>query len=464
LNDQPITRFCAIAYSLPVGGVAFLLLPAGVVLQDIYPQYYGLRFAAIASAFFWSSMAVALINPILGVLSDWYKARVGGRKSWTIAGFMMFVISSHCLLAPLQPVTAAYFAVCLAATQIFWIAFDVPHLAWGAELAYGYDMRTRLFSIRNCVVTVGGSCFYVLPLLPIFDSSAITPQTLKYAAVIGLLYFLPAAFCAVRFVPETKPSARAEAWSIRHDLKLILCNKPFIIFTLASVFQAFGEGMWMALMSVIFDYYYKIGSKFAAMYLSGSIVAAVGFPIFVKASASIGKKGSFAILQLAFIALISAGFFISPGPYAYIPLTGILIGVSAIVIFNTAITQAILADIADYGLWKFGRAQAGGYYAVLYFFEFLIGGLGAPLGLTILDRFGFSPHGITDMAAAKIAVGLAFFLIPAIMTGVALVFIWKIPICAHRAAAIRRRIALRSKYPRLSHGATLAPIPTAELG
>lgn len=432
-----------------------MLLPAGIVLQDIYPKYYGLRFAAIASAFFWSSIAIALINPILGVLSDWYKARVGGRKSWTIVGFTLFVISSYCLLVPVRPMTATYFAVCLAATQIFWIVFDVPHLAWGSELVHDYDMRTRLFSLRNCVVTLGGACFYVLPLLPIFDSSDITPLTLKYAAVIGSLYFFPAAFFAVGLVPDTKPSPRVEAWSIRHDLKLILSNRPFIIFMLASVFQAFGEGMWMALVSVIFDYYYKIGSKFSAMYLSGSIVAAVGFPIFVKASTRIGKKGSFAILQLTFIALITAGSLISPGRYAYIPLTGILMGVSSILIFNTAITQAILADIADYGLWKSGRAQAGGYYAVLYFFEFLIGGLGAPLGLAILDRFGFSPHGITDMRAAKIAVDLAFFLVPSIMTVIALAFIWRIPICAHRAAVIRRRIALRSKYPKLVHDVTL---------
>jgi len=225
-SDQPPSFATTLTYCLPVGGVAFLLLPSGIILQDIYPKYYDLRFSAIASAFLWSSIAVALINPILGVLSDWYKARVGGRKSWTIVGFILFVISSYCLFVPVQPMTATYFAVCLVSTQIFWIAFDVPHLAWGAELVHDYDMRTRLFSLRNCMVTVGGCCFYVLPLLPIFDSSDITPQTLRCAAVIGSLYLLPAAFCAARFVPDTKPSARVEAWSIRDDFKFILSNKP----------------------------------------------------------------------------------------------------------------------------------------------------------------------------------------------------------------------------------------------
>lgn len=446
-SNQHLSFTRTLAYCLPVGGVAFLLLPSGVILQDLYPKYYGLSFTTIASAFLICQVAIAIANPAIGVLSDKHWENGGSRKSWVIAGFVLVCISGYKLLVPPEKLTGLYFTLWLLLMRLSWAVFDAPHLAWGAELTQDYDGRTRLFGIRNWIVTIGSGCFYVLPLLPIFTTQEITTQTLKCAAVIGLLYLVPVAYCAIRFVPEGTHHKSVVKPRIWEDLKTIFSNKPFLILIAAVIFTGIGQDMWMTLDFIVYDHYYGLAKDFSLMNLLATLLTAAGFPFFIRASERMGKKNSLAVLQLIFIALITARVFVQPGRHAFLPLQVILTGVQMVMIFSCGVIQALLADTVDYGLWRFGRGQGASYYAIYYFLVFALGGFGGPVGLTIIDHLGFSPHGITNINDARVAIAITFFLIPLVLTGLALVFIWRIPICARRAAIIRRRIEFRSKTP-----------------
>jgi GPH family glycoside/pentoside/hexuronide:cation symporter len=434
-----------LAYCLPVGGVAFMLLPSGTILQDLYPKYYGLDFTTIAFAYWICQISFALVNPVIGVLSDKHRENGGGRKSWVITGFVLVFVSGYQLFVPPENLTGLYFTFWLVLMTLSWGIFDVPHLAWGAELTRDYRGRTRLFGIRNWIVTVGSGCFYVLPLLPIFRTQEITTHVLKCAAIIGLLYLLPVAYCALRFVPEGGHRRSTVKHRVWEDLRTIVSNKPFLILIGAVILIQIGQGMWITLDFIVYDHYYNLANDFSKMNLLATLVTAAGFPFFIRASEQMGKKNSLALLQLVFIALITARVFVPPGGHAFLPLLVILAGIQMVTIFSCGIIQALMADTVDYGLWRFGRGQSGSYYAVYYFLSFVIGGFGGPVGLMIIDRLGFSPHGITNINDARIAITITFFLIPLVLTGLALVFIWRLPICARRAAIIRRRIEVRSK-------------------
>jgi glycoside/pentoside/hexuronide:cation symporter, GPH family len=440
-----------LAYSLPVGGVAFLLLPSGTVLQDIYPKYYGLNFAAIGTAYFICNILVAVLNPVVGMVSDRLGERGITHRVCALIGFALFVYCSYRLFTPPRNVDAGTFTFWLICMRLSWMVFDAPHLAWGADLANSYEARIQLFGIRNGIVSVGAACFYALPLLPAFSTHDFTPETLRLAAVIGLIYSVPAIGSAICFVPGARLPCSPLATSVdtsstRKDVRAILSNKPFLILVCGSVCLGMGEDMWMTLSTVIFDYYYGLAHRFSMMYLCGTVLAALSVPLLIRLSTRWGKKRMFIILNCGFLVLITIRTFVRPGPSAVIPLSIVLTGVFAVLIFKTILIQALLADVADYGRWKFGKAQEATYFAAFYFFNFVLGSAGGPIGLVIVDRMGFAPHGISNMAEAKMAIELVFYIIPAFMTAIGLAFVWKIPICARRAAAIRSRIERRARW------------------
>jgi Na+/melibiose symporter-like transporter len=113
--------------------------------------------------------------------------------------------------------------------------------------------------------------------------------------------------------------------------------------------------------------------------------------------------------------------------------------------FNNSIINAALADAADYGVWKFRHSQAASYYAIAYLFTLLADSVAGPSGLALISHMGFASQGIVDHESATLAVRTVFILMPVLLTGAAMLLLWRIPLSARRAKAIRRRIQSRDK-------------------
>lgn len=442
---QRVGFMTTILYCLPVGGIAFLLVPSVLSLQAVYPKYYGLSYSTIATGLLLCQIASAIASPVFGILSDRWREQGGSRRGWVIVGFVLYVVSNYYLLVPPQELTAVYFTFWIVMTRIWWAMFDTSHLGWGIELASACQDRIRIFTARACVCVLGASMFYILPLLPYSVSTDVSPDTLKCAAYVGLLLIPPVLFCCWKLIPDGVHYKAAQAPRVVESVKYIVSNRPFVILVVAVIFTCSAEGMWLTLASVMFDQYYGMVGEFPIVYLIGSLLAAVCLPTMVGFTQLLGKKKAFASLVVAFMAFITLGICARPGHGASILMAAALIGVVMVCNFNGSIISALLADVVDYGLWKFGQGQGAAHFSVYYLLVLIFGGLGGPAGLAIIERSGFSPRGVIDAEKARIAVEIAFFTCPIILSVVALVFIWQIPICARRAAVIRKRIEARGR-------------------
>lgn len=178
LDGSEVSLRTALAYSLSVGGVAFALSALGP-LQDIYARYYGLEFPQMAIASGVASFVSAIANPIVGVLADRYCPGRVSRKCWVLVAFTLLILTEHPLLCPPSQVSTTYLTCWLTLAILCWVLFDAPHLAWGERLAPSYDSRTRTFAVRSLTCSVGSLVFYALPLLPIFRTTDLTPETLR---------------------------------------------------------------------------------------------------------------------------------------------------------------------------------------------------------------------------------------------------------------------------------------------
>ena len=131
-------------YALPTVVVAFLIGPVAII-QGIYAKYFGLSLTTIASVLLIARLFDAVTDPLIGYFSDHYYARTGSRKKIICTGAVLFIISAYFLYvphgigssAPYDPISTACFLTWFLIFYLGWTMFEIPHLAWGSELAVG---------------------------------------------------------------------------------------------------------------------------------------------------------------------------------------------------------------------------------------------------------------------------------------------------------------------------------------
>jgi GPH family glycoside/pentoside/hexuronide:cation symporter len=334
----------------------------------------------------------------------------------------------------------------LTVVMLCWVFFDAPHLAWGEHIAESYDSRTRTFAVRSFICNIGALIFYALPLLPIFPTRDVNLDTLRCAQTLSYILWAPIVYVTLRYVPNANGPTVSRHESIVGSLRLVMSNRPFRLLLGITVLRTIAEAMWGSVAYLAFDYYYGLGSKLAMMYFVSLLISAVSASPLTRMTAAMGKRRTLLVLQGMFIGLVAVPIVIQPNwEFTYVVLLGVLAAVLVICFCNGVVTNAILADTIDYGRWKHGTSQAAGYFAVLAFFGQIAGGVGGSFALGIMGHMGFSAKGVTNMTEARHGLQVVFFLLPVLITVLTLAFVAKLPICARRAALIRRRIEFRAK-------------------
>ena len=159
------------AYALPVFGVHFLIGPL-TIIQGIYAKYFGLALTAVAMVLLISKLFDAVTDPIIGYLSDRYHAHTGSRKLFVICGSLLFIVAGYFLFVPggfdtwetHSHVTTGYFLVWFLVFYLAFTLFEIPHLAWGNELAASSQEKTVIYSWRTLGVSLGSLLFFAIPL------------------------------------------------------------------------------------------------------------------------------------------------------------------------------------------------------------------------------------------------------------------------------------------------------------
>ena len=314
-SDNQLSSAQAMAYASPMVSVAFLLGPI-MILQGIYAKYFGLSLTAIGTVILIARLFDAVTDPLIGYFSDRYQRRTGSRKVFIASGGVLFIFSSYFLYTPSENVSAVYFLLWFLAFYFSWTLFEIPHLAWGAELAPHSQARNRIYSFRLFGVFLGQLLFYSVPLLPFFASNEFTPQTLKWSVFAAGLIMLPLLYICVSATPngQQKPAflnqQQQSVWSL---LPTILSNKPFLLFVAMFSFVGVGLGMWFTLFFIFVDGYLGLGNQLALVYIISTCISILTLGVWSVLAARWGKKTTWGIaVGLMAVAVASAGLLV-PG-------------------------------------------------------------------------------------------------------------------------------------------------------
>lgn len=450
-SKAELSQWQCASLALPALAVTFFMGPIGV-LQGIYAKHFGIALTTIAAVLLVSRLFDAITDPLIAYISDRYRLRTGTRKPFIFVGLVCLIPCGYFLYVPPEGIGVVYFTMWSLAFYLACTVFHIPHLAWASEVTSDPEGRSAVFSWFYVMAQLGAMLFYFIPFLPLFPSTAITPETLKVCAVLGAFLILPCLYLSLRFTPNGREPTAPPAVSkkprremVRKLISAFWTNRPFVIYVLASLCSGLAFGMWGGLIFIYIDSFLGLGELFSQMALAGIVASIVITPLFFKLSIKFGKKRTW--LMSAFLlwcGVVYTGL-MRPGDAGMFELMIVQTVIVVGSVGGAIVGPAILSDVIDFGLLKEPVERNALYFSVQAFLSKTQGALGMALGLGMAGWFGYDAAATVHDESSAFGIILSTSWIPSLIALVGIIFVQCLPLNERRNAIVRRRLDARCK-------------------
>ena len=408
----------------------------------------------------------AVNDPIVGVLTDRMRSRLGRRRPFLLWFAIPFGISFILLWS--APGWDNQVALLIYVTLTFMLAdtlqtlIYVPYLSLTPELASDYDERTSLTGFRS-FFQLFGSLAVVLAAPNIVDrvlAAGFTQQQgyMLVGAIFGSISAIPLLLIGT-FVKEKSTPEQTEILSLRTTLKVAWRNIPF----------RYGVGIhllnWSAadMVSVMFPfflvYWVAQGNQLATIHILGfdlayesaffgimMIVCILFIRFWLWMARVLNKRDAYLIGMGFWVIVQLLVLTIQPGQITYLLIIAALggIGVSA----AYTLPDALFADVIEWDELRTGRRQEGIYFGVRAFIRKVAGALVIFVSLQALGWSGYQtpPDGVTQFAQPESALKMIRFLVAplgAIMLSGVVVLTALFPLTRERYERMQRLLEKR---------------------
>lgn len=444
-----------VLYALPAMCLAIMIGPAGSILQGIYTREFGLKLSDIAFFIIICRFFDALTDPAIGLLSDRTRLRWGGRKTWVAAGSIISIVAAYFLYLPPDNVTAFYFFLAFLFSYLGWTIVEIPHMAWGSELARSYHERTKLFSYRVGFLFFGTMLFLGIPICIAFYqvvfhgaewggiSTEYTGETLAVAFWLLAVFFPITVFISLKYCPKGEVIETQKRATLGDMFKMLFWNKPLRLFVGVMGIFFIGNGMQVAVAYLHLSSYLGLADKAAIIYVVCYPLNIIFIPFWIRLAKRFDKHRAYALG----VALSAAAFLLfglmDPGEGSFLEY---LIVFGLLQVFQAswiALPPAMLADISDYGTFKTGIDQSGTYYAFFTFLSKSFAGLGGAVGFGLAAWFGFDPTLDVHDDSSAFGVKMVMGYIPAFLGFIVAVLMLYFPITSRRHGIIQKALERR---------------------
>jgi GPH family glycoside/pentoside/hexuronide:cation symporter len=414
--------------SLGTGG--FATLP-GLVLVFYLTDTLGV--AALAAGLIVTVAKVwdVVIDPVLGARSDHAQATTGTRRRGMIAGSVLlpvFFVLTFAVPEGLGAlVSALWVMVAFLLTATAFSLFQVPYIALPAEIASGYDQRTRLLTWRVVVLTVAILLFGAGgPALR--DLTA--DENLGYllmAVVAGLAIgagMLGSSFSAPKggVRPGVAQARTSIAAQYADGARILKRSAAFRALLLTFVLQGLATGMMLAGAQYVAKYVLQSQGAVTLLFLALIAPAVFFAPVWQAVSRRVGKERGFAVASALFAvaALSMTALIWAPGEWLYLPVA--IAG--AAYAGMQSLPMAMLPDVISHDAATHGDGQAGIFGGVWTAGETTGMALGATVLTIVLAVTGYiattGSELVEQPAAAVAGIVISFSVVPAVLIGVSL--------------------------------------------
>ncbi|TLX74940.1 MFS transporter [Labilibacter sediminis] len=409
----------------------------------------------------------ALIDPIMGFVTDNTRSRWGRRKPYILLGSIITGIAFMGLWQMYPENSETYnFIYFLSLSFVFFISFTIystPFIGLGYEMTSDYNERTRLMAagqVMGQIAWMIAPWFWILIGNPdIFFEESTEGVRVLSVWVGGISIFigaLPAFFCKGMVVPDAQDESKLSLKNMTSNLKELwqaivqtLTCKPFVklcgtTFLIFNGFQTIAQFSYFIILYYLFE-----GSITAAgtwpPWFSTVNAAATAFliiPIITKISTKVGKKNAFIISTLLSIVgyVLKWWCFNPANPWLmFLPLPFISFGIGGLFTLMMSMT----ADVCDLDELNNGKRREGMFGAVYWLMVKIGNGLAMGLSGVVLKMVGFNQNAEVQTAESLINLRLADIAIPIVFALMAIVIMWNYSLTEDKAHEIREALINR---------------------
>ena len=410
----------------------------------------------------------AVNDPIIGMLSDRMKSKLGRRRPFLLWFAFPFGLSFVMLWsAPnweSQVGLLIYITLAFMLSDTLTTLVAVPYYSLTPELTQNYDERTSLSSFRT-VFQLASAMVVVIAAPMIVDAiiagggsqqQGFMTAGAIFGAIGALPLFIIGLFIRERFASE---AAEQESLSFRETLKLAWQNVPFRYAVGIYMFNWSAVDMVSITFPFFLLYWVAQGDLLAKITLFGvdlalesaffgmlMFVCILFVPFWLWISRRFNKVGAYIAGMAAWIIVQAMIFTIQPGETNYLLLIAALagIGVSAAYV----LPDSILPDVIEWDELRTRRRQEGIYYGIRTLIRKLTGAGVIFVTLQILGWSGYQapPEGVTVYQQPESALFMIrvmdSFIGAGILTGT-IIIAWFYPLTRERYQRVQRLLAAR---------------------
>lgn len=413
-----------------------------------YTQVLGLSGVLTGIAVGLSLCADAIMDPLVGSISDNIKSKLGRRLPLMLLSIPLVALGFGLIFAPPKGLSEAMlFAWLLGASLVARGAtslFNVPFIALGAELSDGYLERSRIVVWRTLIGLVSA----VVVIYLAYSVYLTPPEGLfKLAAypafgwsVAGLLLVCMVLCCAGvgRYavgLPQPETTDRSMISRLPGEVMEIFSNRSFRILFFSCLLIMVAIGVNGTTGAHHNTFVWKIDTNQIQQL---TFVLLVGTVIGVASASALARwfeKRSVVMIgvtMLNLVWLVAPVLWISglyrPSGAAAIPQLLVMMVVAGIGIGLVLVAfPAMMADAADEHELRFGHRREGLYFSGITFAAKAASGVGVLLAGIGLDIMGMPPHADPSVAVssdALIRLVIVHGPLAAVISGIGVALIW----------------------------------------
>ena len=303
-----------LAFGIGASGEAIYLGLSNAFIVIFYNQVIGLNNALIGLAVMLAMIGDAVSDPLVGIVSDRWRSRLGRRHPFLIAAPVPMAISLFFVFNPPQWLLDMSSQVALFVWLSVWTIvsravmtlFNVPHLALGGELSKDQYERSQLFSANTIFGAAAGpgfafvawSYFFADEMVRASDGAVVPghlaaesygPLILTACALVIITIWTCAAGTAkeIPYLSQAEQQAnRLKFAEFLSEITSTFKNHNYLVLLAGYFFFMIASGIYDTLNIHITTYFWELKpseiSRFPLVSLISAIAGASLSPIFMR--------------------------------------------------------------------------------------------------------------------------------------------------------------------------------------
>ena len=313
----------------------------------------------------------AISDPLMGILSDNTRTKLGRRRPYILAGGCLLAVGFALIFLPISSESQTVKFIYCAATYLFYntvsTMINVSYSSMSAEISTVSEERDSANVLRLVVSTASAAVCTLLPSIVIdaYNNNKINLTTfyLIVGVGFGILFALPVILCAIFVEERVEPTERRTAFSVKEVIEP-LGTRPFR--NLVGMYL--GQALCMDVFSAGVVYFAKhvttpkgSSTVFLGIFIAVQLVAFTIINKVIKRN-NVNEVYRFG-LPLSVVALVCLALFGSNLYAAYVSVFFVAVGFA-----GAQLTSWIMfPHTVDAGELLTGKRQSGGSSAIMTF-------------------------------------------------------------------------------------------------